>query len=113
MGGRRTGRATQGTRRISEGDERMTQALSDALREVFGEKIKTQRFIDVSRIPLICQNINNMHENINEIKSIIKEDSRLFITKDEFWPVKTIVYSLTGSILLAVIGAIVALVIKT
>ena len=40
-----------------------------------------------------------------------KEHANL-VTKDQFWPVKTLVYSGTGVILLAVLGAMVALVIN-
>ena len=93
-------------------DERMTGFLSEALREVFGENQKTQRFVDVSRIPLICQNINEMHENIKEIKDIIKENDAKHVNHDQFWPIKTLVYSGVGVVLLAVLGAVITLVLK-
>lgn len=48
--------------------ELLKKALQETLIHVFGENEKSQKFIDVSRIPLICQNINAMHDNIKEIK---------------------------------------------
>lgn len=98
--------ARQASRMQDESTEdRMTKALSNSLREVFGENTDSGRFIDVKRIPLICQNINGMHDMLKEIK----ED---MVSQKEFWPIKTIVYSGVGTILLAVIGAIIALVIN-
>ncbi len=49
-------------------------------------------------------------KDIDEIKR--KLDSN-YVTKDQFEPVKKIVYGLVSLILIAVVGAIVALVIKT
>ena len=83
--------------------------LAEALRQVFGENQESQRFVDVSRIPLICKNINDMHENIKEIND--KLDTK-FINNDQFWPVKTLVYGATGIILVAVFSALIYLVIK-
>ncbi len=49
------------------------------------------------------------------VKQIDKIDERLekdYVTQDQFEPIKKIVYGLVGTILMAVVGAIVALVIK-
>lgn len=46
----------------------VTEALSDALRDVFGEKKAEGRFVDVSRIPLICKSIIKIHSDINWLK---------------------------------------------
>lgn len=82
-----------------------------------------RKFIGTSRIPLICQDIHNIHEKLKEIVDGIEENNKRLmekmdkehanlVTKDQFWPVKTLVYSGTGVILLAVLGAMVALVIN-
>ena len=54
-------------------EERTTRTLADALRKVFGENEKSGRFVDVSRIPLICNNINVMHDSLKEMRDLMKE----------------------------------------
>lgn len=93
-------------------DERTTQSLVDALREVFGENQNTGRFIDVSRIPLICQNITGIHGEIAEIKGLFKEFSHSYVRRETFQPVEKVVYGVVGIILVGVVGALLALVIK-
>ena len=88
--------------------EQNTIALTNALRQVFGENTESQRFVDVTRIPLICKSIVDMHENIKEIKNKLNDD---FITKDQFSPVRTLVYGAVGMVLVSVFGALIALVI--
>ena len=70
---------------------------------------REKKFIDTSRIPLICQDIRQIHSELSEINK--KLDSN-FVTNDRFWPVRTIVYGGAGIILTAVVGAIVAMVVK-
>lgn len=70
--------------------ENTTQSLVDALRQVFGENEKTQRFVDVSRIPLICKSIVDMHENIKDIKGSINttntdHEARIRIIERNQW----------------------------
>lgn len=48
--------------------ELLKKALQETLTKVFGEGEKAQKFIDVSRIPLICANLIAMHDNIKDIK---------------------------------------------
>lgn len=63
--------------------------------------------------------MNQKIDNLDEKFDIyIKDDKKWkenlnekFVNKNEFWPVKIIVYGLVGTILLSVIGAIVALVV--
>lgn len=95
-----------------EKDERMTHVLADALREVFGENEKSQRFIDVSRIPLICQSIISIHSDIKDIKEIIKDSDARHVNQDQFTPVKLIVYGFAGLVLTAVVVALIALVLR-
>ena len=60
-------------------EREMVKVLVEALRQVFGENQDSGRFIDVSRIPLICQNINNMHQRIEKIDGNITWIVRLII----------------------------------
>ncbi len=85
--------------------ENTTQALAEALREVFGEYTEQQRFIDTKRIPLICKQIDSIHDALQEIKDNM-------VNQDQFWPVRTIVYGLVGIMLTGMVGAIVLLVVK-
>ena len=102
---------------VKKAEQSATKVLADALREVFGENEKSGRFVDVSRIPLICQNINTMHGNLEDIRMMmekaIADSDKRYVNHDQWWPVKTIVYSGTGAVLLAVVGAVIALIIKT
>lgn len=50
----------------------ITEALSQALHDVFGENVDRQRFIDVTRIPLICKSIVDTNDHIKEIKDMMK-----------------------------------------
>ena len=93
-------------------DEQTTIALTQALRDVFGENQKAQRFIDVSRIPLICKSIYDIHDNIKEIKEMIKEDGKKYVNQDQFEPIKKIVYGLTAAALMTLLAAVLRMVIK-
>ena len=95
-----------------ERDERMTGVLSNALREVFGDFETKGRFIDINRIPLICQSIIRIHEDIKEINKSIKESNAINVSQKEFWPVKTLIYSLVGIILSGFITGLIILVWK-
>lgn len=69
-------------------DARVTKSLSDALRDVFGEHESSGRFIDVARIPLICQ-------------SILTTDTRLRSIEDDLkWGVRIVL----GAVILGVIA---------
>lgn len=63
------------------------------------------RFIDVSRVPLICQSIVQISEDIKEIRENM-------INKDQFSPVQKVVYGLVAVLLLGVIGAVLAMVLR-
>lgn len=93
-------------------DIKITNSLADALRQVFGENEKAGRFIDVSRIPLICKDIGDIREHLGDIRGMMKTNEDRFINKDQFWPVKTLVYGATGIILTGVITALVYLVVN-
>lgn len=46
----------------------MKDVLIDALNHVFGEKEDKQQFINISRVPMICVQIQKIHADIEEIK---------------------------------------------
>ena len=50
--------------------------ITKALDEYFSQG---KKFIDTSRIPLICQDIGNIHADLKEIKGTITWISRLII----------------------------------
>ena len=68
----------------------------------------------VEKMPLL-NSMTNLSEKIavieNQIQNIYKEASK-FITDDEFDPVKKIVYGMVTAMLLSVVGAVMALIIK-
>lgn len=72
--------------------------------EEIAEAAKAKMYIDISRIPLICQSVVGIHSEITEIKTLL---DKKFVTREAFWPVKTLVYSAAGSILLIVFTALV------
>lgn len=103
-------KAKDAVQSFSEHDlEKTTQALSDALREVFGENTRSQRFVDVTRIPLICKSIVDTNERLKEIKDRL--DTK-FVTVEAFTPVRNVVYGLVSLILVAIVGALLAVVIQ-
>ncbi len=81
--------------------QQMDIKIADAVERGFKAGVDEKRYIDVTRIPLICQ-------------SIVSIDSKLdkLVSKEEFWPVKTLVYGITGLMLSGVIGALLVLVLK-
>lgn len=57
------------------------------------------RYIDISRVPLLCQAIIGIDKKLEEM-----------VTQKEFWPVKTLVYGAVAVMLLALVSAIILLV---
>lgn len=73
-------------------DERITKSLSAALRDVFddGETKDPKMTVLVRRIPILCTNVENMHDMLREIKSIIKEsygdhETRIRTIEKQMW----------------------------
>ena len=67
-----------------------------------------------SRVTLgvIHADLKNMKEALIEIKQIIASFKNDYITKEEFAPVKAIVYALVGLVMTGFVLALIALVIK-
>jgi len=55
------------------------------------------------------EKVTNIKETVDKIDCKLEKD---YVTKDEFDPIKKIVYGMVGTILLAVIVALLALVIR-
>ena len=53
--------------------------------------------------------IDYIKRDVTDIKETLKTN---YVTRDEFTPVKSIVYGMVGIILIAVFGALIALVVK-
>lgn len=105
------------TSNTDEVEKRTQRALENALRQVFGENQDARRFIDITRIPLICQSINGIHESLQDLKSMIStqkeqllNEHEKFVSKDEFNPVKYIAFGAAGMILTGFTGAVLSLV---
>ena len=63
-------------------DQNIKEVVKEALSEVFGEsdnKDPEQMKILVRRIPILCANVENMHQNIADIKDDMKWVVRLII----------------------------------
>ena len=59
-------------------------------------------------IALMAQDIRYIKEDVTEIKLKLEKD---YVTREEFEPIKKVVYGLIGLILVAVVSAIIGLVI--
>lgn len=78
---------------------RTKESLLEALKEVFGDdeaKDPAQMKVLVQRVPLLCKNVEQTHEDISEIKESLKElkdlVDRKYVTIEMFSPVKLISY---------------------
>lgn len=62
-------------------------------------------------LALMRQDITRMKDDIHEIKNVMQEQVMKFVTREEFeaklWPVRTLVFGVTGLLLVAVVGAII------
>ncbi len=102
-------------------DEKTRELFEQAISNAFGEYKDQQRFIDLKRVPLICAQIVNIHDNLAEIKEMMqqvkldldekdKRNEERYVNRDQFDPVQKIVYGVVALILTAVVGALIALV---
>lgn len=62
-----------------------------------------------TKLAVMANNIEYIKADIIEIKEQLKKD---YVTREEFSPIKKIVYGLVSLILVAVVGAMVALILK-
>ena len=101
----------------TERNERSVRVLADAISHAIQENKGDKRFIDLTKIPLICLSIAGIHESLKEIKNMIvnnkndsDEEHERFLTKEafhlEFDTVKAVVYGGIGLVLVTIVGAL-------
>lgn len=61
-------------------------------------------------IDVIATKLDYIQQDVAEIKAKLDKD---YVTTDEFDPIKKVVYGMVSVILMAVVGALVALVVRT
>ncbi len=92
-----------------ENQEEIRREMLSTLDEYFSRGVDRKKFIDVNRIPLICQDISSIHTSMKEIND--KLDNK-FVTKESFWAVKMLVYGAATLILTTAFGELLKLIIK-
>lgn len=70
---------------------------------------KEQKQSDETNIAVMASNITDIKDDVKDIKHKLENN---YVTKEAFEPVKRLVYGLVGLILISVVVAILALVIK-
>lgn len=81
----------------------MESAFENAMEKFFNRGLGNERFIDISRIPFICDDIRGIHKEVKAMRenSVTKEDIKdLKLTRN-------IVFATIGIICVAFIGALV------
>ncbi len=89
-------------------DELTRQGITEAVQEAFSAGIEKGRFVDISRVPLICQSIIQIGKDITELKEV----QAGLVTQDQFVPVKIIAYGLVATMMIGVLGAVLSVVLK-
>ena len=57
--------------------------------------------------------MQQVQKDINEIKEMLKSFDNKFVSQQEFYPIRTIVYGIVAIVLTTVFSAVIYLVIKT
>lgn len=93
-------------------------SMVDVVNDALG-KFPT-RYFDASRIPLICQSILAIHEDVKQLSDMMKTDREAagtehekFVTKESFYPVRNIIYGMVGLVLTAFMTGLIILVFRT
>jgi hypothetical protein len=93
--------------------ETLAAAVSKAMEQNHGSK----RYLDLERIPLICLAISNISKALDEIKEMMasnRKESDLqhesFVTKTEFAPYKNALNKVAGTIIVALVMAVLGLI---
>lgn len=85
--------------------ENMTESIKVIVSDALGRV--TSRYVDTDRIPLICQSVfaiqddvRESKEDLKELKATIKESHEKFVTKDgQYFIVRALVFSGAGIVL--------------
>lgn len=62
-----------------------------------------------TQLAVLTEQVRSIDETVREIKKKMEDD---YVTQDQFKPVKALVFGFAGLILTAVVGALVALVVR-
>lgn len=89
----------------SEHQIEIERAARQAVREELDSEMGDRRYINLERVPLICQSIIRIDQNIEELKARM-------VTQDSFFPVRNLMYGMVGLILSGVVGALLMLVLR-
>lgn len=81
-------------------EDKTIRALVAALNQVFGEKEEQQQFINLNRVPMICQQLSEIHKNIENITAMIHE----------LQLVKKIVFGAVGMVIVGFFAVLISLV---
>jgi GTP1/Obg family GTP-binding protein len=101
-----------------ENAENMMKAVTEIVTDALG-RVKS-RYVDTDRIPLLCQSVFQVRDDIKELKEIMianRKESDIqhesFVTKTgEYWVMKTIVFTGAGLTLIGVFTLVLNSVLK-
>ena len=88
-------------------DDVMKEKIQEAVDSALSANLGGKRYIDITRVPLICQSIIGIHTEIKELKTNL---DKKYVTRDSFFPVKIIVYGIVGIVMTAALGRLLALI---
>lgn len=98
-------------------DQKNIHILAEAVTKAIQDGKGDSRFIDLSRIPLICLSIANISKSIDEMKEMMASNRKesdvqheSFVTKGEFNPYKKALNLVGTALILAAVGAFASLI---
>ena len=62
-----------------------------------------------TELALVQKDVEYIKQSVDEIKRDLEELPDKFVSQDQFYPIRAIVYGLVGAVLMGVIGAVLAL----
>ncbi len=91
--------------------EETKNSFVEAIQDAFGDYKQQGRFVDLKQIPLICAQIINIHNNIEEIVEMMKQvkhdldakdekNEKRYVNQDQFFTVRAIAYGFAGAVLM-------------
>jgi hypothetical protein len=76
-------------------------------------KNSDQSLANATQLATLTANVTTMSRDINDIKEDIKDLKGQYVTTDQFFPIRNLVYGFVTLILIAVIGAIISFFVLT
>lgn len=90
--------------------------VNDTLAAFFSAQTDKERFVSTQRIPFICSDIKEIREQLTDMVQLQRENQEKldekYVSQDQFWPVKTLVYGVVALMLTSVVGALLILVVN-